>query len=77
MTAATDPFDSPEYDAWCDRQEARGELAGSPEEMDCYGCGGFDGVTKFSRKVTALGPVIGQGVDPTQTFVLECGHTAF
>lgn len=63
-------------DEWAERQIARGELAGSPETMGCYACGGFDGVTAPQRKVVALGPVAEPQRDPTQTYRLECGHTA-
>jgi hypothetical protein len=61
-------------ETWCAAQEARGDLAGAPDRIDCYECGGFDGVHFASRAVTALGPVT--GADPTQTYRLECGHVA-
>jgi len=54
-------------------EELRGELAGTPEFMACYECGGFDGITAPQRLVIALGPVVGS--DPTETYRLECGHT--
>lgn len=67
--------ESPEAEAFWAAEAARGELAGAPDELPCYECGGFDGVTAPSRKVVALGPVT-RRPDPWQTFRLECGHTA-
>lgn len=66
----------PAYLAYLAAEEARGELAGYPDTMGCYECGGFDGVTAPERKLIKLGPVIEQHRDPTQTYVLECGHLA-
>lgn len=63
-----------EEEVWCERQAARGELAGCPETMGCYECGGYDGVTAPERTVVALGPVVNRA-DPTQTYVLSCTHT--
>lgn len=66
--------DDPEYLAWCERENARGPLAGSPETMGCYECGGYDGVTAPEQTVVALGPVVNPA-DPTQSYKLACGHT--
>lgn len=66
-------IDDPDYVAYLETQEARGELAGSPETMGCWECGGFDGVTAPERKVVKLGPVVNPA-DPTQSYKLECGH---
>lgn len=43
------------------------------ETLECYACGGFDGVTAPERKVVKLGAVVNRA-DPTQTYILECGH---
>jgi hypothetical protein len=51
----------------------RVERAGLPETLGCFECGGFDG-TAPERKVVRHGPVVDRA-DPTQTYVLECGHT--
>jgi hypothetical protein len=73
---ADSPYDDdPDYEAWLEKEEARGELAGAPDTMLCYECGGFDGVTAPSKKVVAFGPA-SKGPDPWQTYVLECGHHA-
>lgn len=75
-----------EYIAYCEEQareyEERGELAGAPREMGCHPCHlaagnqpELDDSKVVQRKVVKLGPVAGS--DPTQTYVLECGHTAF
>lgn len=56
--------------AWHDQEQARGELAYSPHEMECYKCLPVTGIV---RKVMELGPVT-RGFDPTQTYKLECGH---
>lgn len=63
------------YEQWCAEQEQRGELAGTPDEMECYACAGFNGRDFVMRKVVKLGPVVEQRRDATQTYVLECGHT--
>ena len=62
--------------AYWDAQAARGELAGAPETMPCYACGGFNGVDAPERTVVALGPVAEAHRDPTTTYRLECGHLA-
>lgn len=75
-------FDSEEemlaYEAWqaeCEAEyERRGPLAGSPEEIGCYACAGFDGSDGPMRKVVKLGPIVNRQ-DPTKSYVLECGHT--
>jgi hypothetical protein len=67
--------EDPAYLAHCAEQEARGDLAGCPETIGCYECGGFDGHTAPERTVVALGPVVDRA-DPTQTYRLACGHTA-
>lgn len=61
--------------AWEEAEAARGPLAGAPDTMPCYECGGFDGVTAPEREVVALGPVV-NAADPTSTYKLACGHTA-
>jgi hypothetical protein len=82
LVDADDPYDdysgppvTDEELAYYEAEEARGELAGSPDTLDCYECMGFDGVNFIARKVTALGPVVDRA-DPTQTYELECGHFA-
>jgi hypothetical protein len=70
-----DPFEAAydsEADAYWAKQEARGRLAGAPEEILCYRCAGPEGVM---RAVVALGPIADARRDPTQTYVLVCGHT--
>lgn len=62
------------YDAWCDKEMDRGDMAFQPETLGCFECGGFDGHTEIPRRVVRLGPVVDRA-DPTQTYVLECGHT--
>jgi hypothetical protein len=75
--AEAENFDEPEItdeeQAYYDEQDARGELAGSPDTLDCYECMGFDGVNFIARKIVALGPVVDRA-DPTQSYKLECGH---
>jgi hypothetical protein len=68
--------DNEAEDAYYEAQAARGELAGVAETAPCYECCGFDGVHFVERKIVALGPVINPA-DPTQTYKLECGHSAF
>jgi len=53
-----------------DREAARGDLAGVPDEMECLVCP--EGSPW--RGVVRLGPVVNPA-DPTQTYVLTCGHT--
>jgi hypothetical protein len=81
-----------DYAAWCAAMEAdyaeRGELAGSPREMECYDCGRAaraagqapaadgHGLAYVMRKVTGFGPVAEARRDPSTTYRLECGHTA-
>jgi hypothetical protein len=67
------PEISDEEQAYYDEQDARGELAGSPDTMDCYECMGFDGVHFVTRKVVKLGPTV-NSADPTQSYLLECDH---
>jgi hypothetical protein len=43
-----------------------------PWFLDCYTCGYPKGPVK--RKVVKLGPIIDEKRDPTQTYILECGH---
>lgn len=74
MTDPAYPAD-PALDAWLEAEAARGDLAFTPETMPCYACGGFDGMTAPERRIVALGPVVNRA-DPTQTYRLECGHTA-
>lgn len=56
------------HDAWCDEQMERGELAFAPEELECHVC-------KCRRPVAKLGRIAEARRDPTQTYVLACGHT--
>lgn len=62
--------EDPAYVAWLEEQDARGELAGAPDTMLCHECGGFDGVEK---RVIKKGKIV-NSADPTQTYVLDCGH---
>lgn len=70
------PLPSAEEYAFYEREATRGELAGAPDMLHCYECGGFTGREEDAplRKVTKLGPVVNRA-DPTQSYVLECGHT--
>lgn len=54
----------------------RGGLAGTPEQLGCFECGGFDGRTEPLRTVVGLGGVVEAHRDPTQTYRLVCGHVA-
>lgn len=65
---------TPDDEAYCAAQEARGELAFAPETLTCYQCTGGDGVG-IQVAVRALGPIVDRA-DPTQTYELACGHTA-
>jgi hypothetical protein len=67
---------SAEQAAWEAAEAARGPLAGCPDTLDCYECGGFDGVSFVEQPVMKRGPV-GGGSDPTQLYVLACGHLTF
>lgn len=67
--------DDPEYLAYLEAEEARGPLAGAPDTMGCWECGGFNGVDAPNRAVTARAGVSG-GSDPWQLWKLECGHIA-
>jgi hypothetical protein len=64
---------SEEEAAYYQEEAERGDLAGSPHTLGCYECRGFDGINFETQEVVALGPVVGS--DPTQTYVLKCGHT--
>ena len=44
-----------------------------PHTMLCYECKVMDGI---ERKVLREGPVTNLRQDPTQTYLLECGHLA-
>ena len=55
-------------DEWLAYESSRGELAMVPEQIECYQCGG-------KRTVVKLGPIAEAHRDPTQTYVLACGHT--
>jgi hypothetical protein len=61
--------DDPEYVAWLEREDERGELAGSPEKIGCRDCGPDQPL----QKVVALAGSTG-GPDPYQRYRLECGH---
>lgn len=41
--------------------------------MECYSCPG-DGI---AQKIVAIGPIINQRADPTQSYRLACGHLGF
>jgi hypothetical protein len=62
-------------DRWHEKELARGELAFCADTAECYECRGFDGVHCETRKIVALGHVVEAHRDPTQSYVLECGHT--
>jgi len=62
-----DPFYDPEYEKWAAKEIERGELAFAPNQLPCPYC------ENTMRTVTKLGPV-GPTADPTQSYVLECGH---
>lgn len=64
--AGGQPVD-PEMEAFLAAEEARGPLAGAPDQLDCYRCGTV-------QTVTALGKVADHA-DPTQSYRLACGHT--
>ena len=66
--------EDPAYLAWQEAEDARGDLAGYPDTLGCYECGGFDGVTAPERKLVKLGGIAEAHRDPTQTYVLDCGH---
>lgn len=53
------------------------EHASAPwaETMGCYACGGYDGHTTVERAVVGPWRVINPA-DPTQSYVLACGHVA-
>lgn len=65
-------------------EESRGDLAFHPDTLECYECGGFDGHTAPLRKVMANKGTVnvggyyptGEPVDPYDSYLLECGHTA-
>jgi hypothetical protein len=62
---------------WEEQEEKRGELAGTPTVMPCYECTrarGMDVNDPIMIAVKALGPVVEAHRDPTQTYVLSCGH---
>lgn len=75
-----------EFNEYLDERVARlgPELAMLPDFMECYDCGrqhlmvmtdpwGFKFVW---RRPVGLGPIAEAHRDPTQTYVLECGHGA-
>jgi hypothetical protein len=91
VTSREEAEDRARYEEWCAEQEARGELAGTPESMECYKCGyhardmnepyqtvnnEIGGYPFIMRKVVALGPIAEAHRDPTQTYKLECEHLA-
>jgi hypothetical protein len=58
-----------------EQEEKRGELAGSPDTLPCYECMRQLGRQKPPEvKVEKLGPIAEARRDPTQTYVLSCGH---
>lgn len=63
------------YERWHEEQEARGPLAFQPDTMPCYECGEYNEAPP-EREVVALGPVVNERQDATQTYKLKCGHTA-
>jgi len=62
-----EPQEDPEQEAHVNAELARGELAFQPHELDCPYHGQKSDVVK-------LGKIVDR-VDPTQTYVLACGHT--
>lgn len=76
-------YGDPTYIAWLENLREDFPVG---EEMECYRCArehtelpsetdGF-GFRFVWRRCTALGPVVEQRRDPTQTYLLECGHGA-
>lgn len=68
-------------DDWHAYEESRGALAGTPEFLPCYTCtrsagrNPMDDSQLIEHAVVRLGGVVEQRRDPTQTYVLSCGHT--
>lgn len=71
------------HQRFMDEEEARGELAGSPDSLPCYDCTRLvlpEGMPLphdsecVQVRVVKLGPVVNPA-DPTQSYILECGHT--
>jgi len=54
----------------------RGPIADAPDTMHCYACGGYDGITYKEQAVIEFGGVAEAHRDPTQVYLLECGHMA-
>jgi hypothetical protein len=81
MLSLTDPLDREE--AWSVYEESRGPLAGTPEFLVCYECSRAAGIPPdpldldgyIEHAVVRLGPIAEPHRDPTQTYVLSCGHT--
>jgi hypothetical protein len=44
--------------------------------LECWECSGFYPNKPIRRKVVKEGKVV-NAADPTQTYILECGHTTF
>jgi hypothetical protein len=60
-----------------EQEVKRGELAGTPDVMPCYECTRarkMDLRDPIMIQVKALGPIVEARRDPTQTYVLSCGH---
>jgi len=70
--AVTDWDDDPEYYGGDDAEPDYpvGEM------IECYQCPTATFHNPVMRKCTALGPVVNQRQDPTQSYQLECGHLA-
>lgn len=69
-------------EAYYEREMARGELCGAPEEMGCFTCAREAGLDYMApdkdlpqRKVVKMGPIVEAHRDPTASYVLSCGHT--
>jgi hypothetical protein len=69
---------------WLDYEDSRGPLAMQPEHLPCHACSREAGVRVEDwndeskliwQPVVKLGPVCEPLRDPTQSYVLACGHT--
>jgi hypothetical protein len=58
--------DDPGYEAWAANEYERGELAFAPDALHCPKCNAMKTVAKLGKVVDVA--------DPTQSYVLECGH---
>lgn len=66
---------------YLDCKQCRDEAAGIGMKTVCWDCTREAGINfsetdrLIKRKIVALGPVVEERRDPTQTYELECGHT--